>query len=152
MYSKHSGSEATKEHTTLYLPVPISSSDIPIPIIVIDANGIPIVNDDFTLICTGTLEETDLIFTINLSWKYDDSDILAENVTVSTNINESLLLTFDPVRTSHEGEYTCLATLNIDGVQEETEGNSTYDFSAFGIHLYYYNNIHTYNLHALAAV
>ena len=135
LYSKHSGSEATKEHTTLYLPVPISSSDIPIPIIVIDANGIPIVNDDFTLICTGTLEETGLIFTINLSWEYEESDILPENVTASKNMNGSLLLTFDPVSTSHEGEYTCLATLNIEGVLEETEENSTYDFSAFGNHL-----------------
>ena len=50
-------------------------------------------------------------------------------------MNGSLLLTFDPVSTSHEGEYTCIATLNIEGVLEETEENSTYDFSAFGIHL-----------------
>ena len=104
------------------------------PIIVIDVEGIPIVNDHFTLICTGTLEETDLIFTISLSWEYDESNILPENVTISSNMN-GLLLTFDPVSTSHEGEYTCLATLNIEGVLEETEENSTYDFSAFGIHL-----------------
>ena len=127
-----------------YILLTISSLDIPIPIIIIDAEGIPIVNDNFTLICTGTLEETDLIFTISLSWEYEESDILPENVTVSTNMNESLL-TFDPVSTSHEGEYTCLATLNIEGVLEDTEENSTYDFSAYGI---YYNNIHTYILHA----
>jgi len=102
---------------------------LPVPIISITREGAPIIGEEFSIICNATLEDN-LSPNIDLVWIYNDT--LSNDFTITDNPDGSLTLTVNPVRESHEGLYTCMATVMIPDITQEIVRNETYDFQTLG--------------------
>ena len=102
---------------------------LPVPIFTITREGAPIIGESFFIICNATIEDN-LSPNINLTWIYNDS--LNNDIIITSNSDGSLTLNINPVQESHEGLYTCVATVTIPDVSQEIVGNETYDFLHLG--------------------
>ena len=83
----------------------------------IHSSGASTAGQAHILTCTATVVEN-LVVVPTLEWLDTDRNIVGDNsITVAppvtTGINTTLTLTFDPLHTSHGGRYTCRATINI---------------------------------------
>ena len=103
----------------IYLWFSILSISVPRPAITVSviSEGSDTAGESYVLTCTVMEEIEGLTNMPSLQW-LDPSDqvvVDGEGVTVGqiqqTDTTAMLVLTFDPVRTSHGGEYTCQGTL-----------------------------------------
>ena len=102
---------------------------LPVPIVTITREGAPVIGESFSIICNATIEDK-LSPNINLTWVYNDSR--SNGITITSNPDGSLTLNVNPVQESHEGVYTCVATITIPDVPQQIIRNETYDFSTLG--------------------
>ena len=100
--------------------------------------------DRYTLNCTATVEEY-LIATPTLTWRLpgntDDTSI-GEQLTVETT--SAVMLTFNPLHTSHGGVYECTAAVNISGIDPRTETVNEIIRVQSKLSVYYMWTIHTH--------
>ena len=89
--------------------------ELPIPAITITSRGDPIAGENYTLICTVTVIDglTDDVI-LDTSWTDNAGDPaqLDSAYTVS-GVNTTLTLNFNPLLSSHGGQYTCNASVTI---------------------------------------
>ena len=102
---------------------------LPVPIFTITREGAPVIGESFSIICNATIEDN-LSPNINLTWIYNDSR--SNGIIITSNSDGSLTLNVNPVQESHEGLYTCVATVTIPDVPQQIIRNETYDFSTLG--------------------
>ena len=86
----------------------------------IRSGGASTAGQTHTLICTATVVEI-LIVEPTLGWLDTDGRVVGGNsITVgppiTTGTNTTLMLTFNPLHTSHGGRYTCRARINIPAI------------------------------------
>ena len=100
--------------------------------VTIESMGSETAGEEYQLICTVEVVEG-LVVQPAVAW-LDPTDQPASkpNITVGTaqrnGINTTLLaLTFNPLRTSHMGQYTCQAIVNIQEVFIDVMGMQTFD-------------------------
>ena len=84
--------------------------------------GNPIIGKAFFLNCSAEFDRN--IANITLEWLKDGSSI------VSSNSDGVLTLNISSVNVSDNGMYTCVATLDIDGLT--STANNTYEFLILG--------------------
>lgn len=86
-------------------------------------SGIPTVTagDRYTLHCTATVEEYHIVTPI-LEWSLPKN---AVNVSVgqqsAAGNTSTIILTFNEIRTSQGGVYKCIATVNISGLDAQSQ-------------------------------
>ena len=88
--------------------------------IYIHSSGASTAGQAYILICTATVVEN-LIVEPTLEWLDTDRRVVGGNditvgSSVTTGTNTTLILTFDPLHTSHGGKYTCRASINISAI------------------------------------
>ena len=96
----------------------ILSVSVPRPAITlsVDSEGNGIAGESYNLTCIVTEEVVGLTNMPTLQWLNSSYQVFdGEGITVGqlqqNETTATLVLTFDPVRTSHGGEYTCQGTL-----------------------------------------
>ena len=100
-----------------------NSVALPIPnVTVMTTQGTPIIGEVFFLNCSAEFDRN--IANITLEWLKDGSLI------VSSNSDCVLTLNISSVNVSDNGMYTCVATLDIDGLT--STANNTYEFLILG--------------------
>ena len=102
---------------------------LPVPIVTITREGAPIIGESFSIICNATIENK-LSPNINLTWVYNDSR--SNGIIITSNSDSSLSLNVNPVQESHEGLYTCIATVTIPDVPQQIIRNEKYGISILG--------------------
>ena len=101
--------------------------------------GLPIVDRTFTLTCNAVVPDNVIgLATISsVTWLYNGSETLGDNVTPTYNGSNSANLTFSPVSQTQEGLYTCVAILNIPSIPLQRNATVDYDFRTLGKIRYY---------------
>ena len=100
--------------------------------VTIESMGSRTAGDEYELICTVVVVEG-LVVQPTVTWIYPTNDPMNQlNITVGTaqpnGVSTTLTLTFNPLRTSHMGRYTCQANVNIPVVSIiDVKGNETAD-------------------------
>ena len=94
---------------------------LPASEVTIHGSGNTTAGEMYTLSCTATVVE-DLVVVPILQWKYSNGSVVnsGSSFTLSAMITSgnatTYNLTFNPLRTSHGGEYTCRAIINISSI------------------------------------
>ena len=102
--------------STCYLHAALLASEV-----TIHGTGNTIAGEMYTLSCTATVVE-DLVVVPMLQWKYSNGSVVngGSSLTLSAMVASGNAtthnLTFNPLRTSHGGEYTCRAIVNISSI------------------------------------
>ena len=93
------------------------STALTAPVVVITTTGTPTAGAMFTLTCNVTVVEG-LIVPPTIEWVDAGGMIIAsdEDGIIVNNAVSTLDLVFNPLNTSHGGEYTCRATINIQSI------------------------------------
>ena len=91
-----------------------SPSALPLPIISIVGEGSSLAGENFTVTCTSSvvagLSDGVVVAT---SWTDSEGNPLQSDTTLMSGSNTSLALVFNPLLTSHSGQYICTATISI---------------------------------------
>ena len=103
-----------------------STTALPVPIVTITTDGAPIVGKNFSLNCSAEFDRN--VATVNLEWLRDGFSL------ASSNSDGFLILNIISVSVSDEGTYTCVATLDIAGLEvpRNTTANAAYEFLTLG--------------------
>ena len=106
-------------------------SDVPSPMVTIESMGSRTAGEDYELICTVEVVEG-LVVQPTVAWLDPTNQTASQpNITVGTaqrnGVNTTLTLTFNLLRTSHMGQYTCQAIINIQEVFIDVIGMQTFD-------------------------
>ena len=94
---------------------------LPVPEVAIHSTGNTTAGEMYTLSCTATVVEN-LVVVPTIQWEYSNGSAVEGGSTSTlsamvTSVNTTTHnLTFSPLRTSHGGEYTCRAIINIPSV------------------------------------
>ena len=84
-------------------------------------DGTPSAGESYTLTCTVEVVER-LVVTPDVEWLDPDNNVVATggDITVgspeTSGTTTTLTLTFNPLLTSHGGEYTCRANITIEKI------------------------------------
>ena len=81
------------------------------------------------LICNATISNDMFLSNVNLSWVHNGG--VPDGVLNETEDGLSTI-TLNPVRTEHNGNYTCTGYLMLQGVQIMSQVSETYLFRAIG--------------------
>ena len=92
----------------------------------------PIVGEKVELICNISIIDSTLVPNVSLSWSVNGTMNFSNNVSLFVKENEYLSLLIDPVDRIHNGIYTCIAELQLDGVQRVTNDSEDYELTAIG--------------------
>ena len=87
------------------------------PVVAITTAGAPTAGGEFTLTCTVTVVKG-LVVQPTVEWVDAGNMIVMsdeDGITVRT-VDNALDLMFNPLLTSHGGQYTCRATINIESI------------------------------------
>ena len=101
-----------------------SSLSVSVHTINITTSGSPVAGQMYTLTCTGTLQGNNLVIPV-VTWSNSAGVVISGNGITVSNGN----LTFNPLHTSHGGQYTCQSTLStfnsnvISSTQLNVQGN-----------------------------
>ena len=89
-----------------------------LPNVMISANTLPVAGELYTLICNATVDEF-LQANLILTWILPES---ANDTFIGLRSgNESSILSFNPLHTSHGGVYMCETTITISGNVLQTQ-------------------------------
>ena len=100
--------------------------------VIIESMGSRTAGEEYQLICTVEVVE-ELVVQPTVAWlDPTDQPVSQPNITVGiaqrNGVNTTLLaLTFNPLRTSHMGQYTCQAIVNVQEVSTDVMGMQTFD-------------------------
>ena len=98
----------------------------------VQAVGIPVTTESFTLVCTGSAPPNVLnITTVTVQWQLNGTEFTnstLEGVSITMNSETMATLFFPSLNASiHErDDYNCVATLSITGVPTNKTVNETY--------------------------
>ena len=87
----------------------------------IHGTGSTAAGEMYTLSCTATVVEN-LVVVPNIQWEYSNGSVVnsgssfALSAMITSGNTTTHNLTFSPLRTSHGGEYTCRAIINIPSI------------------------------------
>ena len=106
-------------------------SDLPQPVVTIESMGSRTAGEEYQLICTVEVVEG-LVVQPTVAWLDPPNQPASQpNIAVGTaqweGVSTTLALTFNPLRTSHMGQYTCQAIVNIQEVFIDVMGMQTVD-------------------------
>ena len=102
--------------STCYLHAALLASEV-----TIHGTGNTIAGEMYTLSCTATVVEN-LVVVPFLQWEYSNRSVVNSgssftlSATITSGNTTTRNLTFNPLRTSHGGEYTCRAIINISSI------------------------------------
>ena len=105
---------------------------VPLPEVSVQAVGIPVTTESFTLVCTGSAPPNILdIATVSVQWQLHGAELTnstLEGASVTMNSGTMAILSFPFLNASihEENNYNCAATLNITGVPTTKTANATY--------------------------
>ena len=105
---------------------------VPLPEVSVQAVGIPVTTESFTLVCTGSAPPNVLdIATVSARWQLNGAELTnstLEGVSVIMNSGTMATLSFPILNASiHErDDYNCVATLSITSVPTTKTANETY--------------------------
>ena len=105
---------------------------VPLPEISVQAVGIPVTTEPFTLVCTGSAPPNVTgLSTVSVQWQLNGTEFTnstLEGVSITMNSGTMATLFFPFLNTSiHErDDYVCVATLSITGVPTTKTANETY--------------------------
>ena len=83
--------------------------------VAINTTSTPTAEDVFTLSCTVTVVEG-LVVQPNVEWVDSESIVEGAGTVMTKGRVFTLDLVFNPLHTSHGGQYTCRATINIESI------------------------------------
>ena len=98
----------------------LTTLDLPVPEVAIHSTGNTTAGEMYTLSCTATV--LNLVLVPTIQWEYSNGSAVegGSTFTVSDMVTSGNTtthnLTFSPLRTSHGGEYTCRAIINIPSI------------------------------------
>ena len=116
-----SGLEFVTNSTTGSNAHSLSIEALPVPEVAIHNTGNTTTGEMYTLSCTATVVEN-LVVVPNIQWEYSNGSEVEGGSTftlsamVTSGNTTTHNLTFSPLRTSHGGEYTCRAIINIPSI------------------------------------
>ena len=97
---------------------------LPVPEVAIHSTGNTTAGEGYTLSCTATVVEN-LVVVPTIQWEYSNGSAVEGGSTFTlSDMVTSGNLTFSPLRTSHGGEYTCRAIINIPSISISALSNS----------------------------
>ena len=105
---------------------------VPSPMVSVEAVGIPVRNESFALVCTGSAPPNVLdIATVSVQWQLNSTEFTnstLEGISITMNSETMATLLFPSLNASiHErNDYNCVATLSITGVPTTKAANETY--------------------------
>ena len=80
------------------------------------SSGSSIAGSVYSLVCTVTVVDG-LVLVPDVMWMKDGRIFVnGTDTTLTRNVSGYLNLTFNPLRTSHGGQYTCIVTVSIQQV------------------------------------
>ena len=95
--------------------------------------GIAIVDEIFILTCNATVPDNLIgLAKVKIVWLYNNNETIRNDVTLTSNGDNSATMTFFPVSQDQEGLYTCIATINIPGIPLQRNTSKDYTFSTLG--------------------
>ena len=97
----------------------------------VQAVGIPVTTESFTLVCTGSgPSNVTGLATVSVQWQLGGAELTnstLEGVSVTMDSETMATLSFPFLNASiHERDYVCVATLSITGVPTNKTANATY--------------------------
>ena len=108
--------ENTYETRPLMLTPSLSSPGIPPPVVTTSSYGSSIAGSVYSLVCMVKVVDG-LVVVPDVVWMKDGGVLVnGTNTTLTRTVsggNSSLNLTFNPLLTSHGGQYTCVATISV---------------------------------------
>ena len=106
----------TYETRPLMLTPSLSSPGLPPPVVIISSYGSTIAGSVYSLVCMVKVVDG-LVVVPDSVWMKDGGVLVnGTNTTLTRTVsggNSSLNLTFNPLLTSHAGQYTCVATISV---------------------------------------
>ena len=100
----------------LILPPSLSSPALPPPVVTTSSYGSTIAGSVYSLVCTVKVIDG-LVVVPDVVWMKDGRVLVnGTNTTLTRTVsggNSTLNLTFNPLLTSHGGQYTCVATISV---------------------------------------
>lgn len=103
-------------------------SDLPIPAINIIRDGNSVAGENYTLICTVTVVDglaDDVVFAV--SWADSNGDPVQSDSMQRDGVNTTLILEFDPLLSSHGGQYTCNASITVPAISTVRRNSEPHD-------------------------
>ena len=99
--------------------------------VTIESMGSETAGEEYQLICTVEVVEG-LVVQPTVAWldptnQPASKQSIAEGTAQRDGVSTTLTLTFTPLRTSHMGQYTCQAIVNIQEVVIDVMGTQTFD-------------------------
>ena len=120
----------------------------------VQAVGIPLRNESFALVCTGTAPPNVLdIATVSVQWQLGGTEFTNSTLEGVSVTNSDLMATlnfFSLDNATHERDYVCIATLSITGVPITRNSSTIYTlmtlskFSIKTCHDYCFNQLLSY--------
>ena len=107
------------------------------PVVRIESAGESTAGVDHTLTCTVTLEQ-DLRAPLLIQWTAPNGSIIGNETLVDVTVSRSsnnLFLTFAPLHTSHGGQYSCMASVNVPGANVFLSGQDSHNITVQYPHL-----------------
>ena len=96
------------------------------------AGTAPSAGESYTLTCTVEVVER-LVVTPDVEWLDPDNKVITTggDITVgspeTSGTTTTLTLTFNPLHTSHGGEYTCRANITVDGISVDVTSSDSFN-------------------------
>ena len=96
------------------------------------AGTAPSAGESYTLTCTVEVVEG-LVVTPDVKWLDPDNNVVATGGSITVGSPETsgntttLTLTFNPLQTSHGGEYTCRAKITIEDISVDVTSSDSFN-------------------------
>ena len=122
------------------------------PPVVTASSGSSIAGSVYSLVCTVKVVDG-LVVVPNVVWMKDGRVLVNRTNTTQTRTvsggNSTLNLTFNPLLTSHGGQYICVATISIQQLSLQTDTNTSVNISVQSEFVYTaIMNFKGYSLHS----
>ncbi len=94
-----------------------------------DVTGPSTAGNVTTLTCSATLMQS-LRGTLIMNWMTQVGTKIGNGTLVDVTVSSSgVALTFDPLHSSHGGQYLCVASVNISAANVYISGNASYNIT-----------------------
>ena len=106
------------------------------PVVRIESAGESTAGVNHTLTCTVTLEQ-DLRAPLLIQWTAPNGNIIGNETLVDVTVSKSsnnLFLTFAPLHTSHGGQYSCMASVDVSKANVFLSGQASLNITVQSIY------------------